>query len=195
MRHNKFLNLYTFAQATSYLVAGVFLTTSHNLQNVLSLRYFGHLLIAASFLTLLSTFNYKWSRRLASFDIFSAALDIITFAALLFGVLDEFLLQSQNKASLPTMGESSTIAILLIIYFWLFAFIIIEAVSSSRHRALRVSNRSWRGWRQFLNWIFCLLGVMFFLAGILSAITQAFPPSYFWGPSFSFFIYRLVFAD
>jgi type II secretory pathway component PulF len=69
-------------QAAVYLVTGILISISHHLHNYAAVIFFGHLLIAVSFLILLSTMlNYKWMRRIAGpLDIFSGTTLIIAFA-------------------------------------------------------------------------------------------------------------------
>ena len=193
MRKRSIIQPLIFAQSLSYLVAGTFLLISHYLQRRIELRYLGHIFITWSLISLILTLKVKWSNKAISFDIFSAALNIVTFTALLFAILDELLLRSKSEAYIQSIGESSEISIIIIQYIWIFMFLGVNILIMTRMRLRRLSHLM-RGWRQYVRVISLMSAITFFFAGFLSIITQAFKPEYFWGPCISFVAYYYAFA-
>jgi hypothetical protein len=180
------------AESLSSLLASVFLLTSHYLQSYLSLNYFGHFLMGYSMLVLVTIPYNKWSRRLVVFNLLSVALNTLSFAGMLFGLIDELIYRNNNHINI---NDSLFSSIVWVLYFWLFIyFFVIFILPFLRHRIHFNFKQAWRGWIPAIRWVFFLFSLVLIFSGLLSIFTKVFPPSYFFGPAFACLIYWLAFA-
>lgn len=109
-------------QALAYLVTGIILSVSHHFHTYVQVVFFGHFLIAASLLMVVSTaLPYRWMRRIAGpLDILSGTTLIITFAGdIALFVVDELTYYVQSKVLPQNLVDSLFITILVAVVVWL----------------------------------------------------------------------------
>ena len=110
-------------QGSAYLVTGIILSVSHHFHTYPAVVFFGHLLVAVSFIIVISVaLNYKWMRRIASpLDILSGTTLMITFAAdIVLFIVDELQYYTQSKILPQNLVDSLFVTILLSVVAWLF---------------------------------------------------------------------------
>lgn len=159
MTYRNLVRRYLTAQALAYMTAGIFLVISHHLNYSTFLRYFGHLLIATSFVIIISIFFYQLARRITVLDTtFSQTLSIVTVAALIISTIDEIAYNNAHQ-ELGSQGlsEFSFFGILLVMVLWLIIFILLPPT----RRRLRLNFQSISG-------IFFLISILFIFICLIS---------------------------
>lgn len=189
--HIRTLRRYLLSQAFAYLVAGIYLITSELMQQEFLLSYFGHLFLATSFIILVSLCRTIWVHKVAVIldTIFSQALFNVIIAGLF---IDLIFYTVRSHASSANPNESVPISVFTIICVWLLFYFLVEFKWLRRRRKVRLC--VWRYLLPNIGKTFLLLAMLFVVASLLSILTKAFPPTYFLGPSFTFFTLALGFA-
>ena len=122
-RYEKLYKEHQFEIATAYLVTGIITSISHHFHNYTVIVFFGHLLVASSFMILISMMLRRGSmRRIASsLGIFSGATFIITFAAdVIIFTVDELSYYNESKVLPTNLLDSLFITFLIAVVLWLF---------------------------------------------------------------------------
>jgi len=109
-------------QAAAYLFTGIFISISHHFHNYTVVIFIGHLLIAASFLKLISIMlNHNWMRRISSpLNIFDGTVFILAFAAgFAIFIVEEFVYYKESNLLSQNLYDSLFITIVIAGALWI----------------------------------------------------------------------------
>jgi len=131
--------------AVAYLATGILISISHHFHSDMRIVFFGHLLIAISFIILISMMlKHSWTHRINSaLDIFGGTTVIITFALdITIFTVDELVYYHGANILSPNLLDSLFVTITIAVGLWVLLLglpLILPAIqprSSSRKRLL-----------------------------------------------------------
>lgn len=120
------INKQSLEQVAAYLVTGIILSISHHFHNYPAVIFFGHLLIAISFLQLIfKSFKYNWIRRFSDpLDIFKGSTLVVSFAFdVVILIVDELTYYSDSKIMPPNLLNSLFVSITIATFLWVLLLI------------------------------------------------------------------------
>lgn len=184
------LRQYLVGQALAYLVTGIFFLITNIVPQGHFYRYFGHILLAASFIILASMFRDNWMQKIRL--VMDKMLGQAVFIAILGFLFVDLVLYTGITYSVPTNEANlSPLAITWIVLIWIGFYVFFEIWNSMRRLRRRISNAY--NWSLIeLGTSFVLLAIILFLAGVIAIFTQLHHPTYFWGISYTLLIVTLA---
>jgi len=190
---------YLITQAFVYFTAGIFLAISHTFAGYFLPRYLGQLFIAMAMVIIITTIKQSWMRRTANvLDSFlKGGLDVVSFVAISLSMIEEQIVYRHDHPELlsQNQGESTLNGVYILI---ILAFIVYPLIEILLHLIIRKYRRhkrfrfTWHSSFLFMARFFSLLAILFLFAGLVSLVTKAFSPWYYWGPSISFMAFTFA---